>query len=431
MRNLLLAPSYLLIGSVAAALINFIAIFINLSFYSLEELGVFAINVSIASFLSVLSLLRIDIALTKLNLKKNFWALSLVPIISSCLFMLLILSIYLLFSYSEYKLPEQISLISIVFLVIPIALNQLFLSSIIRLNQLKFSALAKPMLAAMILIFQILFSFSNNKILEIFSNGMILGFFIGNTLFLIFLIFYLRNQVDKFSSKNLIHKIKKILNKLKKIIVHSFLTTLPNQVSISFMPLILSFVGGTTLSGVFLILERTISAPNTLVSDALWKSNHYLFEEKNPKIAISKIKTATIIMLAFLVSFICFIYCVKFFLLNLLPEDFLLIVPFLFFAILSSGFQGLSKVNSYFIHFDKVPLNSFFESFLFLLRTGGIFILFALSFEDYSLKYFYLSSSICYLALLSYWSQNLRNLKLVFPSFLIFIFTLVFFEMVT
>ena len=71
-RNLLLAPSYLLIGSVAAALINFIAIFINLSFYSLEELGVFAINVAIASFLSVLSLLRIDIALTKLNLKKIF-----------------------------------------------------------------------------------------------------------------------------------------------------------------------------------------------------------------------------------------------------------------------------------------------------------------------------------------------------------------------
>ena len=76
-------------------------------------------------------------------------------------------------------------------------------------------------------------------------------------------------------------------------------------------------------------------------------------------------------MLAFLVLFLSFIYCVKFFFLNLLPEDFLLIVPFLFFAILSSGFQGLSKVNSYFIHFDKVLLNSFFESFLFLFRTRG------------------------------------------------------------
>ena len=156
MRNLLLAPSYLLIGSVAAALINFIAIFINLSFYSLEELGVFAINVAIASFLSVLSLLRIDIALTKLNLKKNFWALSLMTIISSSFFVLLIVSIYFLFSYLEYGLPKQISLTSIVFLIIPISLNQLFLSSIIRLNQLKFSALAKPMLASMILIFQIL-----------------------------------------------------------------------------------------------------------------------------------------------------------------------------------------------------------------------------------------------------------------------------------
>ena len=31
---------------------------------------------------------------------------------------------------------------------------------------------------------------------------MILGFFIGNTLFLIFLIFHLKNQVDKFSSKS-------------------------------------------------------------------------------------------------------------------------------------------------------------------------------------------------------------------------------------